>query len=188
MEVAWSAVQAATGTEVSFERYFSEIGRAFPEIMDRLGLTAIAAQAEDAFRMESLRNIALATFYDGVADTLARLCDAGFKVGIVTSKDAQRTGAVLASLPVDFITIQTPNGMARAKPAPDHLLLAMVEAHADPAETVYIGDMVSDHEAAERAGIDYFHADWGYGEAPDRCADRVARFVDLRKLIKAKSS
>ena len=40
----------------------------------------------------------------------------------------------------------------------------MAESETDPAETLYVGDMPTDREAADRAGIDYVHASWGYGE------------------------
>ena len=87
----------------------------------------------------------------------------GRALGIVTSKDAVRTNAVISQLKLKFVTIQSPAAPYRGKPAPDHLLLAMAVAGVDPKETVYIGDMDTDYQAAVRAGIDYVHASWGYG-------------------------
>jgi phosphoglycolate phosphatase-like HAD superfamily hydrolase len=75
----------------------------------------------------------------------------------------------------------------RGKPAPDHLLMAMAQAGSDPAETVYIGDMAADHEAARRAGIDYAHADWGYGRRPGDGSWILSSMRDLLELTSARS-
>ena len=163
MEIAWRAVTRELDLDVTFERYFNEIGRPFPDILERLGVGEFASEAERIFRTESMKNIIMVQFFNGISDMLTFLQKNGINLGVVTSKDTMRTNAILAMLPMDFITVQTPNDRFRGKPAPDHLLVAMAEAHADPINTVYVGDMDSDFEAAVRAGINYVHADWGYG-------------------------
>ena len=50
----------------------------------------------------------------------------------------------------------------------------------DPIETLYVGDMAADHEAAKRAGVDYAHAEWGYGQAP---ADDCWILPDMQDLL-----
>ncbi len=183
MEKAWSAVQAQAGVTVPFERYFAEIGRAFGDIMERLDLGDQAVEAEKIFRMASMRHLDLIGFYEGVPETLFRLQENGFLLGVVTSKDTLRTNAILAMLPITFATVQTPNRRVRSKPAPDHLLYAMAEANADPTESLYIGDMNSDHAAAERAGVDYVHADWGYGERPAESTVELSAFIEIPALL-----
>ena len=152
-----------------FADYFALIGRPFPDILSILGLSERLQAIERTFRTASMNNIHLATFYPGVEETLNELAARGLKLGIVTSKDRLRTGAILAKLPVDFTTVQTPNGRWRGKPAPDQLLVATAEANTDPAQAIYVGDMDADHEAARRAGIEYVHAEWGYGTTPPDC-------------------
>ncbi len=169
MRLAWGAVRTALKVNVSFETYFAEIGRPFGDIMDRLGLSDQAGEAERIFRAESTRHLARARFYEGAERALQTLAQADRKLGIVTSKDETRTCALLKHLPVIFATVRTPNHNYRGKPAPDHLLVGMAEAHVDPGETLYVGDMAVDAEAARRAGIAYAHAAWGYGEAPPGC-------------------
>ena len=44
------------------------------------------------------------------------------------------------------------------KPAPGMLLSLMTQFKASPDETVYVGDMDSDREAAEAAGVTFIHA------------------------------
>ena len=40
----------------------------------------------------------------------------------------------------------------------------MAFCNVDPIDTVYIGDMQSDYECAQRAGVDFIHANYGYGQ------------------------
>jgi HAD superfamily hydrolase (TIGR01509 family) len=186
MRRSWSKVRERCGTDVSFERYFSEIGRPFPVIMERLGLSARASEIEAVFRMASMENLDALNFYPHVSETLLELQGRGLKIGIVTSKDQLRTNAILAMLPVTFACIYAPDGKTRGKPAPDHLLMAMVQASVDPAETIYIGDMAADHEAAKRAGIDYAHAAWGYGRKPEDDSWILSGMQDLLVLLPAR--
>jgi HAD superfamily hydrolase (TIGR01549 family) len=182
MQLAWSAVRAELDITVGFERYFAEIGRPFGEIMTILGLEAEAEAIETVFRQASRASLHETPLYEGVGDMLLALNSAGVKLAIVTSKDRTRTDLVLSRLPVTFQTVQTPDGICRGKPAPDHLLMAMATCRTDPADTVFIGDMDADAEAAARAGIDYIHAAWGYGRPPKRrlaSLDSCAALMDF---------
>ena len=179
MERAWRAVQGEMGVTMPFESYFAEIGRPFADIMARLGLAERAAGIEAIYKRTSEASLRETPFYDGVDTMLETLSRSGMKLGIVTSKDRDRTGLILSRLTAAFHTVQTPNGTNRGKPAPDHLLMAMAECNVDPAESIYVGDMDSDAEAAFRAGIDYAHARWGYGGLPEQFTVAVS---DCREL------
>lgn len=167
MALAWSEVRRNHHLDVPFEAYFALIGRPFQAILKRLGLTDNLDAIEQSYVTASLKFIEKATFYPKTDETLAQLAAMGVRLGIVTSKDRLRTQATLRQLNARFDTIQTPSGTYRGKPAPDYLLLAMAEVGVDPGDTVYVGDMDTDYEAAVRAGIDYIHAAWGYGSPPD---------------------
>lgn len=178
METAWSAVRPRFPEAPEFAAYFAEIGRPFSVIMERLGLADQATAIERCFR-----DVSAATPFDlfpGIEDALLAVRRTNIPMGIVTSKDKERTRIVLSRFPVAFDYIGTPNFM-RGKPAPDHLLRAMATVGADPAETTYLGDMPVDEEAARRAGCRYAHATWGYGVAswPDVT---VARPEDIPSL------
>lgn len=183
MRRSWAKVGERCGIDVSFEHYFNEIGRPFPVIMERLGLSTRASEIESVFRMASMENLDALNFYPNVAETLTELQRGELKIGIVTSKDQLRTNAILAMLPVTFACVHAPDEKIRGKPAPDHLLMAMVQAGVDPVETIYIGDMAADHEAAKRAGIDYAHAAWGYGNKPDDNSWVLSSMRDLLILV-----
>lgn len=182
MEMSWKEVQRQLSVDVPFSRYFELIGQPFGDIMRQLGLGSVAADAERIFRIASMERINMATFYDGVCETLQELTRIERKIAVVTSKDTLRTNAILALLPVDFTSVQTPCDRYRGKPAPDHLLIAMAECRVDPVDSVYLGDMEVDMHAATRAGIDYLHASWGYGERPAAAATQLNRFSDLLTL------
>jgi phosphoglycolate phosphatase len=182
MEAAWEEVRKRCRIAVSFEDYFRLIGRPFQEILSLLAIRDGLEEIERVFRMASMNNLGLAAFYDGIEETLVGLEADGVVLGIVTSKDRLRTGAILAKLPVSFQVVQTPNDLHRGKPAPDHLLVAMAEANIDPQETIYIGDMDADYEAATRAGVDYAHASWGYGTAPPECKKVMKDIGEIRQL------
>ena len=104
-------------------------------------------------------------------------------IGIVTSKQKERTKKILELFNNKFSVIRTPDGICRGKPAPDHLLMAAAIENVDPSETLFVGDMGVDSMAARRAGFDYVHASWGYGA----CASgdvQVRKFSDLIQYIR----
>ncbi len=183
MEHAWAEVQNQLNVTVDFPSYFALIGRPFADIIAELGLSHQLKEIEQVFRITSATHLDLATFYPSAVATLVKLHQDGIKLGIVTSKDRLRSSAILARLPVEFVTIQTPDPRYRGKPAPDHLLVAMAEVHVDPAETVYIGDMDADYEAASRARIDYVHAAWGYGQSVPESTVVAHEFSQVAELL-----
>lgn len=188
MEIAWQAVRDKHKVELPFAAYFDLIGRPFADIMQVLGLAPLLPEIERTYRIASLRHIDSVDWYEGAAEMLAQAAAEGFKLGIVTSKDTARTQSLLALLPVDFCTVQTPTHRLRGKPAPDHLLMACVEAQIDPGDAVYVGDMISDYHAARRAGIRYLHAAWGYGGRPDAECLAVQQVSQLLPLFSYRSS
>jgi phosphoglycolate phosphatase len=183
MRQAWDVVLKKTNLALPFESYFALIGRPFPDIMARLGVTDGVERIEKIYMTASFEFLANATFFPGVVETLAEIKKMGVKMGVVTSKDGPRTKAVLTQLDVEFASVQSPNGRVRGKPAPDHILLAMAEAGVDPSDTIFVGDMDTDWESARRAGIDYLHAAWGYGD-PINSIPTLDSILDLPKLIR----
>ena len=163
MEQAWRDVCAQFDLSVPFTHYYRNIGRPFHDILSILGLEKWGEEIALAYGLSSREHPELILEYPGVMDALEILSDAGVKLGIVTSKDAARTEILLDSMSVAFDVVQTPNEIYRGKPAPDHLLFVLAAANVDPTLSCYIGDMVTDWECAQRAGISYAHANWGYG-------------------------
>ena len=166
MQAAWREVQQKHGIDLPFGAYARHLGRPFAQIMHCLGLGDADSLAETYDRASS-QSAHLARPFPDIRATLALLTQAGRRLGVVTSKPEQRARPLLEMLDTAFVTIRTPSA-GRGKPAPDPLLLALVDAETDPADTIYVGDMAVDQQAAIRAGVAYAHAAWGYGqpEAP----------------------
>ena len=122
----------------------------------------------------------MATIYPWVIESLKKIQDHCIKIGIVTSKDEERTNIILNQFPVKFSSTQTPNSNFRGKPAPDHLLVAIAELNVDPTDSLYVGDAEVDALAALRAGIDYCHANWGYGKTQ---LGHVTFLSDIQSLL-----
>ena len=182
MRKSWMHVLERTNLKITFEDYFSRIGRPFRDIMIDLGVLSDLEKIEKIYMTASFDFLEEAIFFPNVRDSLNQLHASGVKLGIVTSKDELRTKAVLQQIDTPFVTIQSPSGHYRGKPAPDYLMIAMAEAGEDPSDTLYVGDMRTDYEAARRAGIDYVHAAWGYGE-PIELVDNISNISDLHRYI-----
>ena len=180
MEQAWRDVQSSLGITVSFEDYFKNIGRPFRDILEIIGLQDQSDEIELVYRQSSKENFHLATIYPYVVESLKKIQDHHIKLGIVTSKDEERTNIIVNRLPVNFSSIQTPNLHFRGKPAPDHLLAATAELNVDPTDSLYVGDAEVDALAALRARIDYCHANWGYGKTQ---LDHVTFLSDIQSLL-----
>jgi HAD superfamily hydrolase (TIGR01509 family) len=166
MEQAWRAVQHDLGVTTPFAAYFREIGRPFREILARLGLTDRCEEIERVYRATALREASHVPAFPGVARALERLVARGVKLGVVTSKARAQTTWTLAQFDVPFASVQTPEDGTPGKPAPFPLLVAAAEARADVRDTVFVGDMDVDCEAARSAGMRFLHAAWGYGACP----------------------
>ena len=182
MRQAWEVVLQKTAVKRPFEDYFALIGRPFKDIMAHLEVTHDVERIEKIYMTASFDFLSQATFFPGVRETLVQLRDRGVKMGVVTSKDTARTKAVLTQLDIRFATVQSPNDRLRGKPAPDHVLMAMAEAGEDPADTLLVGDMETDWQAARRAGVDYVHAGWGYGK-PIESVHTLHSILELPDII-----
>jgi HAD superfamily hydrolase (TIGR01549 family) len=170
MEAAWRAVRAECGYDVPFERYFAHIGLPFRDILRALGLHARLREAEAIYARASIANFDLIAIYPGIVDALATLRRAGLPLGIVTSKDAQRTALAIGKMGARFDVVQAPTPGLRGKPAPDQLLAAAASLGVSPQRAIYIGDMPVDELTARNARMFYAHAAWGYGP-PSPAAD-----------------
>jgi len=184
MELSWQVVCEKYDLDVSFEDYFSYIGRPFRDILAILNIKESQNEIEEMFNEISTQLIDKVSFYYGVDSVLKQLSDLNIKTGIVTSKNKDKTLKFLELLDFSFDIVQTPNKDLRGKPAPDHILFAMSELDMHPSDVLYIGDMDVDYEAAKHAKVDYFHALWGYGTCPCEDTKKIKDIFNLLDYIK----
>ncbi|MGH6648166.1 HAD-IA family hydrolase [Aquabacterium sp.] len=128
--------------------------------------------------------------FDGVAELLDQLEQAGLKWGVVTNKPHRFTIPVMQGLGLDQRSMSTISGdsTAHAKPHPLPLLTACEQLKSDPAATLYVGDDLRDIQAAQAAGTRSAAAAWGYighgQDIQDWGADVIAqRPLDLLTVL-----
>lgn len=186
MEISWSSVQSTFEITIPFEKYFAHIGQPFSDIMFKMGLGNLGDKVKRVYDVASCCRMDLIRPYEGCVEVLRTIKKMGMRIGLVTSKDESRTLEIIEKLDLLFDVIECPDGKGRGKPNPDPLLRAILKCQMDPCETVFVGDMEVDKEAAKRAGIDYIHADWGYGSCSGETV-RAAKPEDILSLILRKS-
>ncbi len=104
--------------------------------------------------------------FDGIAELLERLSEAGWILGVATGKSDRGLAACLSGhgIAERFTTMQTADRHP-SKPHPAMLEAALFEAGVAPGQAVMIGDTVFDIDMARAAGVRSVGVDWGYHAA-----------------------
>lgn len=109
--------------------------------------------------------------FDGALPLLTGLQARGLDWGIVTNKPRWLTEPLLAQIDLPPAPVVVcGDDVARAKPAPDSLLLACEQLRIDAMHCLYVGDDLRDIVAGNAAGMRTAAAAWGYlgvGAKPD---------------------
>lgn len=179
MEYAWNMVMSRCNVKVPFEKYFAEIGKPFKQILNNIGINENYYEIERVYEHFSSEKLDKINCYEGVIETL-KVLKTICKVGIVTSKSKNRTQKLLLKLP-DFDWVCCPSKTRRGKPAPDQLLFTLAQLGVNPSSAVYVGDMQTDKECADSAGIKFVHANYGYGKV--KCEHSIKEISEVIKLL-----
>lgn len=126
----------------------------------------------------------------GVAESLARLRDAGFRLVVVTNQPDVARGRqtretverihakLVALLPIDEMRTclhDDGDGCDCRKPLPGLLLAAARDAGLSLGDSFMVGDRWRDIEAGRRAGCNTVFVDWNYDERRPEHPDAVVR-------------
>lgn len=123
----------------------------------------------------------------GAREALARLHDAGLRLAIVTSGDRSRVLRELHQLDVEryFGVVVCGGDVARKKPDPEGLILALRRLDVATGRAVYVGDSPEDVVMARRAGVPCIGIPGGFpnrealaAAAPDLAVDSLDAAVD----------
>jgi phosphoglycolate phosphatase len=103
--------------------------------------------------------------FPGVAEALARLESAGWRLAVCTNKPAAATAALLEALGLTgrFAAVGGGDSFPVRKPDPGHLRATLDAAGGAPDAAAMIGDHRNDVLAARGAGLPCVFAGWGYG-------------------------
>ena len=129
--------------------------------------------------------------YDGAAELLHSLHDAGLGIAVVTNKQYRFASALLTRLGLSGWVDVVVGGdtCARRKPDPQPLLFACESLHALPVNSLMVGDSVNDVHAARAAGIPVVCVSYGYNEGRDartlQCDALIDSLAELPALLEA---
>jgi phosphoglycolate phosphatase len=126
--------------------------------------------------------------YDGVKEGLDYLQSAGYRLGCVTNKASQFTLPLLKTLGLYdlFEIVISGDTLPKKKPDPLPLLHAAEKLGVTPAESLMLGDSMSDVKAARAAGFRIVCMTYGYNHGedirdsnPDAVIDSMAELEGL---------
>ena len=122
MRISWKEVNKKFKLNISFDKYFSLIGKDFKEILKDLNIKNKYNEINKCFKTNSLKNFNKIKLYPKVRNTLSLLRKKNIKIGIVTSKDCYRTRKVLKKFSIFPDIIECSDGKLPGKPNPDKIL------------------------------------------------------------------
>ena len=185
----------------SYQKTFMDNGvevsdKDIPKILQRKGHKQLINAIEPDKRDEFYNNVDSTAvtlvpntvkLYPNARESVTKLHAKDKKLGIVTNSDSNFIGECLKSLNLEayFDVVITSDMLTVKKPDPEGLLLAVKMLSANKDETVYIGDMVSDIEAAKAAGIKsvlYYPEENHYYYAKDEFESSKPDFI-IKDLI-----
>lgn len=124
---------------------------------------AVTEFYRSSFRARREEGLLDEPLYDGIAELLTGLRDAGWSLAVATGKPDRGLAACLATHGIAdlFVSLQTADRHP-SKPHPAMLEAALFEAGALPQQAVMIGDTSFDMLMARSAGVRGVGVAWGY--------------------------
>lgn len=114
--------------------------------------------------------------FPGIADVLARLHAGGVHMAILTSNSVENVRRVLGESLADAIRLY--DGGAHMLGKHRRLARMLAQAGTPAGQAIYIGDQLSDREAARRAGMAFGAVGWGYAHVDALRAARPEEFFE----------
>lgn len=158
-----------------FEEYRRHLGRYFPDIMRIMDLPLAM---EEPFVRESYRLADQVTVFDGIVELLLTLRVRGLRLAIATGKSGPRARSLLDRLGLlpFFAHVIGSDEVARPKPAPDMVRLALELMDVPAERAIMVGDAPTDLASAKGAGVTAAAALWA---PPDDVDELLAAGPDV---------
>lgn len=133
------------------------------ELLRELGFPTwkVPIVAADFIRM--MRGAPPVPLFPGIAQVLRHLRESGARLAILTSNSVENVRRVLDAELMEAIELM--DGGAHVLGKHRRIARMLKQARADASQAIYIGDQVSDGEAARRAGVAFGAVGWGYAHA-----------------------
>lgn len=168
----------------SFQVFLSHSGDSLPNIFQKMGLPL---EMVEPYRRISRERIDFITIHDGMRDLLVSLKNAGFKCGLCTGKDRERTVEILNSIGlIDFFAaiVCSDDGL-NPKPHPESLFRTVKLLGTRVDDSWMIGDAKNDIACAKAAGMECIAVTWGdtkkeelERESPDYMVDSIPELYE----------
>lgn len=148
-------------------------------LRDVVGDARLAACLEDFYRAyDRLHDTHFRGIYPGIREMLAGLRVAGVPLGIVTGKSRRSWALTRARTELGaFDVLVFDEDVSEPKPHPEGLHRALERLGAEPGRACYLGDSLSDIEAAVAAGVRPVAALWA--KKPEERERFIARVEPL---------
>ena len=120
-------------------------------------------ESADVYRSFQMENAdRLVTIFPGIKELLAELKEAGYVLGIVTSRTRESAQRYMDMFGITsyFSDLVSCDDTSIHKPNPEPLLLAMSRLGAEPEDALMIGDSPFDIKCANNAGVDSVMVNW----------------------------
>lgn len=184
MSRAW---ENSGGSEFApFSEYKKLVGLPFDDICLKLGVPCLKIKSlKKSYFNFSQQHVNEVKLFPNVKETLEFFVQKGVKISIVTSKNYEAAQNILEYFALKADLLVAPNLKlyeGRNKPFGDPLLYACFKNGVKPEESVYVGDMLSDYQAAKEAQIDFILASYGYGGL-EISANKIKDFSQLKLMF-----
>lgn len=173
----------------SLEEFFSCSGDSIENIFRHMGLPLTMVEP---YKKISRENMDCITVFEGIVELLEHLKKQGYKIGLCTGKNRERTLEILEYLDLSqyFDVVICSDDVARPKPAPDSLELAIQLLGIDGKRAVMVGDAPNDIKCAKSLKVKSIAVTWGEieqtvleREQPDCIAGSVCVLEKLLQII-----
>lgn len=133
--------------EVSFKKYFPE--HTEEEVME-------------VYRGYQKKYLKPRKPFDGMVELVKECYDAGYKIGLVTSRQGEsaRKGLTLSGVLDCFSSLVTSETCENHKPSKDPIIACLRELDVNPDEAVMVGDSLSDLESGKNAEVPVILVGW----------------------------
>jgi pyrophosphatase PpaX len=157
------ATRVVLGRELSDERLLAGVGGS---TLDEQMRVLDATRGDELVAAYRLHNEPLHLGLKacaGMEETLRRLHEEGRRLGVVTAKRHATIDLAFERVPLGglFDVVIGSDDVARGKPHPDGILLALERLGGTPEEAAYVGDSPYDIGAATAAGVHSVAVTWG---------------------------
>lgn len=153
-----------------------------------------AMEAEEIAYYESHKH--LEHVIPEAVDALKEAKRAGLRIALVTSKNKVELETFLPRLNVNgwVDVVVSSSDVARPKPAPDSVIVALRELGLLPQEAIFVGDTVYDIQCAREAGVKVIAVGWGAhptgvlrAEEPDWLFEKPAQLWEFFCLLRQRA-